>query len=423
MKHALIIGLAAITIHSTPPAAAEDFYKGKSIVLAISAGPGGGYANYVVTMTKHMPKYIPGAPSFVRQHRQGAGGLVAANWLYKVAARDGSVIGIVHRGAVTTSPVFGLPAANFDPRKFTWIGSINRDTSLCVSWHTTPVKTFADAKKHELIVGGLGPGSDTDIYPILFNNLFGTKFNLVTGYNRGTNILLAMERGELTARCGWSWSSINSVKSDWVKDKKINLLLMSGLRRNPEVPADVPLSMDLATSQLEKDIMELVFAPQEIARPILAPPDVPAARVKILREAFMKTMQDKEFLEDAKKVRIDVDPVPGEEVEKLVALMMSKPKDIVEAAKRAIEPSDKIKISERKLQVLKVSTTLDAIGDGGRTIVFKAGGETHKAAVSGGQTRIAIAGKDAKRADLKPGLACEVSYTGNDTQASEIVCK
>lgn len=404
--------------------AADDFYKGKTITLAISAGPGGGYATYALTMTKFMTKYIPGGPTFVRQHRQGAGGLVAANWLYSVAPRDGTVIATIHRGAVTTAPIFGVEAAKFDPRKFSWIGSINRDTSLCVSWHTTPVKTFEDAKQHEIIVGGLGPGSDTDIYPILMNNLFGTKFNLVTGYNRGTAILLALERGEVTGRCGWSWSSINAVRGEWLRDKKINLLVMSGMTRNPEVPASVPLSIDLAQGQREKDILELVLAPQEMARPILGPPEVPADRLKILREAFMKTMKDPEFLSEAKKLKIDIDPVSGEDIDKIVASLMAKPKDVVEAAQEAIKPSSKIKISTVKVEAIKVSTKLDEVVKGGRQIVFAAtGGEKHKANISGSKTKVMIGGKEAKRADLKPGMACDVTYAGNDGQASQVACK
>ncbi|MFM1815503.1 MAG: hypothetical protein RLZ98_2198 [Pseudomonadota bacterium] len=423
-QKSIVIAAASLMLAAITGASAEDFYKGKTITLAISAGPGGGYATYSLTMTKFMPKYIPGAPAFVRQHRQGAGGLVAANWLYSVAPRDGTVIATIHRGAVTTAPVFGVSAAKYDPRKFSWIGSINRDTSLCVSWHTTPVKTFEDAKKHELVVGGLGPGADTDIYPILFNNLFGTNFTIVTGYNRGTAILLAMERGEVTGRCGWSWSSINAVRGEWLRDKKMNLLVMSGLRRNPDVPASVPLSIDLAKSQREKDIMELVFAPQEMARPILAPPELPADRLKILREAFMKTMADPEFIEEAKKVKIDIDPVSGEEVEKLVASMMSKPKDVVEAAKAAIEPSPKIKISKLKVELATVSTKLEKVNKGGRQIVFAAeNGKKHKASISSSKTKVIIAGKDAKRADLKPGMTCEVTYAGDDGQASQVACK
>lgn len=401
---------------------ANDFYKGKTITLVISAGPGGGYANYVLTTTSHMRKHIPGNPEFVRQHRQGAGGVVAANYLYNAAKKDGTVIAIVHRGAVSTSAVFREKGVTYDPRKFSWIGSITKETSLCVAHHTAPVKTFGDLFTKELLVGGLGPGGDTDVYPNIFNNLFGTKFKLITGYNQGTAITLAMERGEVQGRCGWSWSSIQATKPDWITNKQINLLGISGLSRDPEIPASVPLIANLAKTQDQKDILELAFAPLEMARPLLGPPGIPADRLAILRTAFDKTMQDPEFKAEAARRKLDVSPLSGAEVERLITRLMDKPANIVNATIDAIQRKDRMEVQFRKVEVQEVKTRLDAVKNGGREIAFKAKGASHEASISGSRTKIMIGGKEGKRGDLKAGMSCTVKYAGNKSTAELVSC-
>ena len=326
----------------------DDFYKGKTITLTISAGPGGGYAAYALTMAKHLRKHIPGNPEIIRQHRQGAGGLVAAQYIHGIAPKDGTAIASIHREAVTGAALFEEKGANFDPREFSWIGSINKDTSLCVSWHTNAVKTIADTQKTPLIVGGLGPGADTDIFPLVFNNVLGTKFKLVTGYKEGTAITLALERGEVQGRCGWSWSSIKTSAATMLAEKKLNLLFIGGLAGHPEIPASVPLVTSLVKSPEQRDILEVVFGAQGMSRPILAPPGVPAARLKLLREAFDKTMKDPEFLAEAAQQKLDIEPVTGQEVEKLVALMMSKPKAIIAAAKDAMSRTGGLDVTQTK---------------------------------------------------------------------------
>ena len=428
--HGLLGGIAALTTAlaltggtSAFAQTGNDFYKGKTITLVISAGPGGGYATYVLTTTAHMKKHIPGNPDFVRQHRQGAGGVVAANYLYNAAKRDGTVIAIVHRGAVSTSAVFREKGVTYDPRKFSWIGSITRETSLCVSYQTAPVKTFNDLFTKELIVGGLGPGGDTDIYPNIFNNLFGTKFKLITGYNQGTAITLAMERGEVQGRCGWSWSSIQSTQASWIRDKKINLLGISGLSRDPEIPASVPLIGDLAKTQEHKDILELAFAPLEMARPLLGPPGIPADRLKMLRTAFDKTMKDPDFLAEANRRKLDVSPLSGVELEKLVTRLMEKPAGIVNATIDAVSRKDRMEVQFKKIELQSVKTTLDDVQKGGRKIVFKAKGARHEANISGSRTKVKIGGKDAKRGELKAGMNCTVKYSGNKSQAASVDCR
>ncbi|HEX9808676.1 MAG TPA: tripartite tricarboxylate transporter substrate-binding protein [Alphaproteobacteria bacterium] len=419
-----VAGLAATAVAGAVSSGAQDFYRGKQITLVISAGPGGGYSAYVLTMTKHMQKHIPGNPEFVRQHRQGAGGLVAANYLYTLAKKDGTVIATVHRGAVSTAPVFGVKRAEFDPRKFSWIGSINRDVSLCVAYHEAPVKNHRDAMTVPLVVGGIGPGSDTDVYPRLFNNVLGTKFKLVTGYPSGTAITLAMERREVQGRCGWSWSSINSTRGDWLRDKKINLLLIGGMSRDPAIPPEIPMVKDLATTDEQRDILELVFAPQEMARPVLGPPGIPADRLQILRDAFDKTMKDPEFLAEAKKRKLDISPMSGKEVEALVASLMAKPKSIVAKANEAISRTDKLEVVVKKQEEIKVETKLDAVKRQGRSLSFKGdGGAAHEVSVSGSRTKVTIGGKQTKRAELKPGMTCAINYAGDKSTAKSVDCK
>jgi len=248
----VLCGGALLAAGLAAPSAAQSvakFYKDKKIKVILSAGPGGGYATFANTLTRHMGRHIPGNPGFIRQHRQGAGGLVAANWLYHKAPQDGTVIALIHRGAVSTLPIFRPRNVRYDPTKFKWIGSMNASIGFCVAWHTQKVKKFKDVFTESLIVGGIAAGSDTDNFPRVFNNIFGTKFKLITGYSSGQAINLAMERGEVQGRCGWSWSSITSTRGAWLRDKKITLLAQVSLRKHPKL-AHVPLVSEFATNQV-----------------------------------------------------------------------------------------------------------------------------------------------------------------------------
>ncbi|MFQ6016959.1 MAG: Bug family tripartite tricarboxylate transporter substrate binding protein, partial [Kiloniellaceae bacterium] len=195
--------------------AVADFYKGKTITLFVGYSPGGGYDTYARTVARHMGKHIPGNPDFVVKNRPGAGSMKLANEMYAAVPKDGSVIGIIGRGQVM-EPLFGTEQAKFDPSEFNWLGSANNEVSVCVSWHTSPVRTVQDLMTQQLIVGGTGPGADTDTFPKVLNNVIGTRLKLVTGYPGGNDILLAMERGEVDGRCGYSWSSAKSRKADWL---------------------------------------------------------------------------------------------------------------------------------------------------------------------------------------------------------------
>jgi len=422
----VISGMAIVTVlagGAVANAKAEEFYKGKTIRLILSTGPGGGYATYALAVVRHLGRHIPGNPKFIRQHRQGAGGIVAANYLYNLAPKDGTVIATIHRGAVSTSPLFGEKGIKYDPTKFGWLGSPDRGTSVCVAWHASPIKSFKDVFTKTMIVGGVGPGSDTDNYPILFNNLLGTKFKLVTGYPSGTAVNLAYERGEVYGRCGWSWSSIQSTQSQWLREKKIKVLVEVAMRHNPSLPAGVPLIETFVKGQDQRDILELWIAPQEMSRPMLTPPGLPADRLKTLQDAFDATMKDTGFIADAKRQKLSINPMSGKEIEQLIARLYAKPKNLIEQAKTAALRSDRIEVTVKKLPTVKIETTIGEVKRGGRALAFKAkAGKTHQVRVSGGKTKITIGGKAGKRSALKAGMKCTITYSGNKSTAKTIAC-
>ncbi|MFQ5974044.1 MAG: Bug family tripartite tricarboxylate transporter substrate binding protein, partial [Alphaproteobacteria bacterium] len=281
----ILVGLGAAgallgALFAQPVAAGSvaDFYKGKTITIYIGYSPGGGYDAYARTVGRHIGKHIPGNPGTVAKNRPGAGSLKLANELYNTLPKDGTAIGTIGRG-MPMEPLFGTKEAKFDPSKFNWLGSANNEVSVCVSWHKSPIKTLNDFLTKEMIVGGTGPGADTDTFPKVLNNIIGTKLKLVTGYPGGNNINLAIERGEVQGRCGWSWSSVKSTRAQWLRDKNINVLLQMSTAKHPEMP-DVPFVMDLAKTEKDRKVLALVFARQAWGRPFVAPPGVPADRAK-----------------------------------------------------------------------------------------------------------------------------------------------
>ncbi|MDH3240774.1 MAG: tripartite tricarboxylate transporter substrate-binding protein [Alphaproteobacteria bacterium] len=430
MRHATRLTIPALAglgiamagcVNQASAQSVAEFYKGKTIKVILSAGPGGGYATFANTLMKHMGKYIPGNPNFIRQHRQGAAGLVAANWIYHKAPKDGTVIALIHRGAVSTLPIFSPKNVKYDPTKFGWIGSMNASIGFCVAWHTQPVKTFKDVFTQPLIVGGLAAGSDTDIFPKVFNNLFGTKFKLITGYSSGTAINLAMERGEVQGRCGWSWSAITSTRADWLRDKKITLLTQVSLRKHPKLP-DVPLVTEFASEQSQREVLELVLSPQAMGRPFLAPPKVPADRLKALQAAFDKSMQDKDLQADAKKIRLEINSMSGKEIEALITKIYSMPKDVVAAAQDATKRTDRLEVTVKKTPAVTIDTALTEIKSGGRQLYFVVKGKTEMVRISGSRTKVSIKGKKTKRKNLKVGMKCKVSYKGSGSTASAVAC-
>ena len=308
-----------------------EFFRGRTVDLYIGYSVGGGYDVYARLVARHIGRHIPGNPTIVPKNMEGAGSVRLANWLYNVAPRDGTAFGTISRG-VAFDPLLGSPATQFDAREFTWIGSANNEVSVCVSWHTTGIAKFEDLLSRELVVGGSSTASDTDQFAKLLNALFGTKLRVATGYPGGNEINLAIERGEVGGRCGWSWSSVVATHKQWLEQNKISILIQTALTKHADLP-NVPLIADLAKTDEQRRIIWLIFARQVMGRPFLAPPGVPAERAQALREAFMNTMKDAQFLADAEKAKLEITPVAGGEIEKLVKEVYQTPKET--AAKAA----------------------------------------------------------------------------------------
>jgi tripartite-type tricarboxylate transporter receptor subunit TctC len=322
---------AAIALGQSP----ADFYKSRSVNLYIGYSPGGAYDLYARVIGRHMAAHIPGNPTLVPQNMEGAGSLRLANYLYRVAPQDGSAFGTFGRGLAFDPLLIGQGDA-FDAQKFNWIGSANNEVSVCVAMKDSGITTFEDLFTKELTVGGTGASADTDQFPRVLNGVLGTHFKIVQGYPGGNDVVLAMERGEVQGRCGWSLSSVLSTHKSWLDDKRMIVLAQLSLTKHPAIP-DVPLAIDFAKTDEQRAILKLVLARQVMGRPYVAPPNLPADRVATLRQAFMDTMIDQDFLAEAAKTELEINPVSGADVEKLVKEVYATPPDIVAKAKAAAQ--------------------------------------------------------------------------------------
>jgi len=395
-----------------------DFYKGKRVKMIVGATPGGGYGTYSRLISGYIGKYIPGNPRVIIQFMQGAASIRAANYVFNVAPKDGTVIGGIQR-TIPFLPLYGKKGPQYDPLKFNYVGSINNEVSICVAWHTTGIKTIADAQNKELIIGGSG-ANDTENFPAVLNNVLGTKFKIITGYT-GTGINLAMERGEVKGRCGWSWTSFKNQKGEWLRDKKVNILVQLSLKKLPEI-GNVPLVTELAKTKEERQIFELIFASQVMGRPYVMGPDVPKARLEAMRTAFAKTSQDPELVQKLGKAQMDVSLVSGQEIQDIVANAYKTPKAIVDRARDAVVyKGTKIKA---KIQLVKDTGTITKVVKGGRSLEMKrADGKMVKTSVSGSRTKVTIGGKKDKRGNIKVGMTCTFNYPGTGQRSKEVTCK
>ncbi len=307
----------------------EDFYQGQVLSLYIGFSVGGGYDIYGRIVARHIGKHIPGNPTVIPINMDGAGSLKLANWMYNAAPKDGSAIAIISRG-VPFEPLIGNRAsAQFDAANFTWIGSTTDEVSVCATWERTGITEFDQLYDQQLIVGGTGSGADADVFPKIIAGVLGAKLRLVSGYPGGNDIEFAMERGEVDGRCGWSWSSILSTKQQWLEDGTIKILLQLALRKHPDLP-DIPLIMDLARNEEERQIFRLIFGRLAMGRPFFAPPDIPADRAAALRTAFDATMQDPEFLAEATRSRLEITPISGTALQDLIVEIYQTPTQTVE---------------------------------------------------------------------------------------------
>ena len=307
-------------------AMAADFYAGKQISLVVGAPAGGGYDLLGRVVSRHMGKHIPGAPGIIVQNMPAANSIAATNHLANVALRDGTAIALVQRGMLLAKFI-NPTGVQFDITRLNWIGNLNSETGLLIARADAPVKNAQDLLQKELIVGGQ-TGVDPEITPRLYNAFLGMKMRIISGYEGTTAIGLAMEKGEVDAVGDWSWSSLKVQRPEWIRDRKINILLQGALEKDPELP-DVPNALEFVKDDLSRRALELYFTQKTVARPLVAPPDVPAERLAILRKALMELAADKDFLDDVKRSRLDVSLLPGEAVQGFIAKVASTPPDAV----------------------------------------------------------------------------------------------
>jgi len=308
---------------------AAEFYKGKQVTMLVASGAGGGYDTYARTLARYMTKHIPGNPVIVPKNLPGAGGLVGASTLYNNSPPDGLTFAALTNG-IAMDPLFKKYPGRFDALKFAWLGSIGKLMNVCVTWYTSPVKTIQQAQQRQVIVSASGATSNSAMMPKITNTLLGTKFKVVAGY-ADADVTLAMERGEVEGVCGLSYTTLKATRPEWFRDRKINILLQIGLTKFPDLP-NVPSAIDLIPNPDSRKILELILIRQEMGRPFAAPPGVPADRVQILRQAFDATLKDPAFLADAKRLQMEVDPLQGADIERLLRQAYNAPAPIVAQA-------------------------------------------------------------------------------------------
>ncbi|MGH2491299.1 MAG: Bug family tripartite tricarboxylate transporter substrate binding protein, partial [Candidatus Limnocylindria bacterium] len=293
----------------------------------------GGYDTYARTLSAHIGRHIPGNPTVNVENMDGAGSIKALNYIYTAAPKDGTVFGTFGRG-LPEAELRADEGVQFKSRELNWIGSMNEEVSVCVVRATSPVKTLEDAMKQTVTIGATGPNDDTGFFPRILNSLVGTKFDLKIGYPGGNDILLAMERGEVQGRCGWSWSSVISTRKDWIDTKYVTILTQMSMNKHPDIPKEVPLATEFVKNPDDKQILEVIFARQAIGRPYAAPPGIPAERVKALQDAFEKTMKDPAFLADANKAKQEINARNATEVKAVIDKIFATPAALVTRLKQ-----------------------------------------------------------------------------------------
>jgi tripartite-type tricarboxylate transporter receptor subunit TctC len=332
---AALLGWVAATVVCGPVLAeAQPSFAGKTITLTIGYGPGSGNDVYGRLIARHIGKHIPGQPNVVPQNMPGAGSFKAANYLFQAAPKDGTSLGYISQTAATEE-LLGSQAIQFKTAQFNWIGRIGSYNNITIFWHTSRIKTIADAMKMESTIGATGVGSAVFIYPNMMNKILGTKFKIVSGYQGTAQTSLAMERGEVEG-VTMGWFPVKTNKRDWVKQKKINFLVQFLTKRHPDLP-DVPTIVELARTPEEKQLFSLFANDGEVGKAILAPPGVPSATVAVMRRAFDAMTKDPAYIADTDKLQLEVDSLPGAQLQELIAGVMATPASVIERAKSVLK--------------------------------------------------------------------------------------
>ena len=339
----LLFGVLACILSlwlAAPASAQEDvaaFYRGKQLRMIVGTGPGGGYDLFARAVARHIGSHIPGNPSVIVQNQAAAGGLVMVNQLASLGPKDGTVIAAPING-IPTAPLLEPAGARFDAAKLNWIGSTNRETYVAYAWHAAKVRSLADLMQNDLIVGATAAGTTLVDFPLVTNRILGTRFKIVRGYESTPQINVAIERGELEGIGGIGWQSVKTQVPQWIADRKITVIAQYGLHRDPEL-ADAPAMLELAKTDADRQALTMMFARTEYGRPYFMPPDVPSARVEVLRRAFDATMKDPDFIADAAQLQLELSPATGEEVQALVAKLAGTPADIAARVRASLAAS------------------------------------------------------------------------------------
>jgi len=336
----IIAALAGVLTLVAAPAHAQslaDFYRGKTVTIVVGADAGGGYDLTARTLAHHLGRHIPGEPGVIVQDKPGASSVIAANYVYEIAPKDGTVIGAVQR-PIPFQILFDNPGVRFDVRKMQWLGSTTSELGVVVVWHSAPQQSAEDLFRMETVVGGDGPGVDTELFPRAMNRVLGTRFRVVSGYPGQAQIVLAMQRGEVQGTGNWSFSDIEKGHPDWIRDKQIRMLLQLGLTKgkSPDLTG-VPLVMDIAKSESERQVLSVLMGMKALGRPFFVAPEVPADRIAALRDAFMATMRDGEFLAEARRTLGPLDPVAGADMQRMVANVSTLPGEVITKAREAVK--------------------------------------------------------------------------------------
>lgn len=313
-----------------------EFYKGRRIELLVGSESGDGYDTYARLLTRHLGRHIPGEPSFIVKNMPGGGGRPAVNHIYSILPRDGSAFGASLRN-IPFDPLYGVDAVKIDATKLGWIGSLNSEVSLCVVWHDKGVRTIEDARAKQLLMGSNGPSISDSIHARLLNRLAGTKLKVVLGYPSSNAVHVALERGEVEGRCGLTYDSLISRYAHWVKEKKVVILAQFAAAKHPDLP-DVPFILDYAKTEADRQIVDLLLAPNEMGRPYFAPPGIPADRLETLRRGFDAAAKDPQLIAEATKQNLAVRPMSGEAIATMVQRVYATPRPVVEIAKKIVDP-------------------------------------------------------------------------------------
>src|SRR5262245_54242908 len=330
----------AVMLAGAAPAAAQsvaDFYRGKTLTCCIGYGVGGGYDLFARTISRHMGRHIPGNPTILPVNMPGASSMILGNHLAKRAPQDGTAIGAVN-SALPFDPLFSgtETKAQFQGPELTMIGNAVSSAGVLVAWHTSGVKTIDDLRTKPLIIGAPSRTGDTYLLPLAMKNTLRLdNLKIITGYPGTREIVIALERGELTGRV-WDMEGVKAARPDWLRDGKLNIVAQLAPAKSPEVPASVPLVKDYVANEDDKKVLDVIFVSTILARPYIAPPGVPAERVQALRDAFNATMKDPEFLAETSKLQLNIDPTSGDEMERIVRDAYAQPEAIVQKVRKAL---------------------------------------------------------------------------------------